>query len=74
MNNGEEGCDVFNRSRSEMFQVEDVQLVGFILVLQPLIALITRSAVKGRTIFKGFLLVSLVTIRVALKEVCLPQL
>ena len=44
-----------------------------LLFLQLLIAFITRSAVNVRAISNGFLLVSLVTIRVSLEEVCLPS-
>ena len=53
----EEGCDVFNRPRSEMLQVEDAELVGSqaLLFLQLLIAFITRSAVNVRAICNGFL-------------------
>ena len=71
----EEGCDVFNRPRSEMLQVEDAELVGpkALLFLQLLIAFITRSAVNVRAISYGFLLVSLVTTLVSLEEVCLPS-
>ena len=64
----EEGCDVFNRPKSEMLQVEDA-----LLFLQVLIAFITRSVVNVRTISNGFLLVSLVTTLVSLDEVCLPS-
>ena len=44
-----------------------------LLFLQLLIAFITRSAVNVRAISNGFLLVSLVTTRVSLEEVCLPS-
>ena len=44
-----------------------------LLYLQLLISLITRYAVNARAISNGFLLVSLVTIRVSLEEVCLPS-
>ena len=44
-----------------------------LLCLQLLIAFITRSAVNVRAISNGFLLVSLVTTRVSLEEVCLPS-
>ena len=44
-----------------------------LLFLQLLIALITRSAVNVCAISIGFLLVSLVTKRVSLEEVCLPS-
>ena len=44
-----------------------------LLFLQLLIALNTRSAVNVRAISNGFLLVSLVTTRVTLEEVCLPS-
>ena len=63
----QESCDVFNRSRSEMLQVEAL------LFLQLLFAFINRSAVNVCAISNGFLLVSLVTIRVSLEEVCLPS-
>ena len=43
------------------------------IVLQLLIALITRSAVNVRAISNGFLLVSLVTTRISLEEVCPPN-
>ena len=59
-----------------MLQVEDAELVGtkgITISIQPLIALITRSAVNVRAISNGFLLVSLVTTRVSLKEICLPS-
>ena len=71
----EEGCDVFNRPRSKMLQVEDAEHVGAnaLLFLQLLIAFITRSTVNVRAISNGFLLVSIVTTRVTLKEVCLPS-
>ena len=42
-----------------------------LLFLQLLIALSTRSAVNVRALSNGFLLVSLVTIRVSHEEVCL---
>ena len=42
-----------------------------LLLLQILIAFITRSAVNVRAISNGFLLISLVTTRVSLEEVCL---
>ena len=45
-----------------------------LLFLQLLIAFITRSAVNVRAISNSFLLVSLVTTRVSLEEVCLPSL
>ena len=41
-----------------------------LLFLQHLIALVTKSAVNVCAISKGFLLVSLVTNRVSLEEVC----
>ena len=44
-----------------------------LLFIQLLIAFITRSAVNVPTISNGFLLVSLVTTRVSLEEVCLPS-
>ena len=44
-----------------------------LLFLQLLISFITRSAVNVRTISNGFLLVSLVTILISLKDVCLPS-
>ena len=44
-----------------------------LLFLQLLITLITMSVVKVSTISIGFLLVSLVTNRVSLKEECLPS-
>ena len=44
-----------------------------LLVLQLLIAFITRSAVNVPAISNCFLLVSLVTTRVSLEEVCLPS-
>ena len=44
-----------------------------LLFLQLLIALITRSAVNVLAISNSFLLVSLVTTRVSLEEVCLPS-
>ena len=44
-----------------------------LLFLQLLIAFITRSAVNVRAISNGFLLVSLVTTRGSLEEVCLPS-
>ena len=44
-----------------------------LLFLQLLIAFITRSVVNVCTISNGFLLVSLVTTLVSLKEVCLPS-
>ena len=44
-----------------------------LLFLQFLIAFITRSAVNVRAISNGFLLVSLVTTRVSIEEVCLPS-
>ena len=44
-----------------------------LLFLQRLIAFITRSAVNVRAISNGFLLVSLVSTRVSLEEVCLPS-
>ena len=44
-----------------------------LLFLQLLIAFITRSTVNVRVISNGFLLVSLVTTRVSLEEVCLPS-
>ena len=44
-----------------------------VLFLQLLIAFITRSAMNVRAISNGFLLVSLVTTRVSLEEVCLPS-
>ena len=56
-----------------MFQVEDASLSGpnALLFLQLLIAFITMSAI--RAISNDFLLVSLVTTRVSLEEVCLPS-
>ena len=44
-----------------------------VLFLQLLVTLITRSTVNVRDIYNGFLLVSLVTIRVSPEEVCLPS-
>ena len=44
-----------------------------LLSLQLLIALVTRSVVNGCAISKYFLFVSLVTNRVSLEEVCLPN-
>ena len=44
------------------------------LFIQLLIALITGSAVNGRAISNGFLLVSLVTIQVSLEELVCPAL
>ena len=44
-----------------------------LLFIQLLIAFITRSVVNVCTISNGFLLVSLVTTLVSLKEVCLPS-
>ena len=44
-----------------------------LLFLQILIAIITRSAVIVRALSNGFHLVSLVTVRVSLVEVCLPS-
>ena len=44
-----------------------------LLFLQLLIAFITMSAVNVRSISNGFSLVSLVTTRVSLEEVCLPR-
>ena len=44
-----------------------------LLFLQLLIAFITRSAVDVRAISNGILLVSLVTTRVSLEEVCLSS-
>ena len=44
-----------------------------LIFLQLLIAFITRSTVNVRAISNGFLLVSLVTTRVSLEEVCLPS-
>ena len=44
-----------------------------LLFLQLLIAFITRSAVNVCAISNGFLLVSLVTTRVSLEQVCLPS-
>ena len=66
----EEGSDVLNRSRSEIFQVEDAEMSGpnALLFLQLLIALVTMSAVKASAISMGFLLVSLVTNRISLEE------
>ena len=58
-----------------MLQVENAELVGpnALLFLQLLIAFITRSAVNVRVTSNGFLLVSLVTTRVSLEEVCLSS-
>ena len=55
--------------------MEDAELVGAkaLLFLQLLIAFITRSAVNVRVISNSFLLVSLVTTRVSLEEVCLSS-
>ena len=47
--------------------------IGMILFLQLLIALLTRSVVNVCAISKDFLFVSLVTNRVSLEEVCLPN-
>ena len=44
-----------------------------LLFLQLLIAFITSSAVNVHAISNGFLLVSLVTTRVSLEDVCLPS-
>ena len=44
-----------------------------LLFLQPLIALVTMSAVNVSAISIGFLLVCLVTNRVSLEEECLPS-
>ena len=44
-----------------------------LLFLQLLIAFITTSAVNGRAISNGFLLVSIVTTLISLKEICLPS-
>ena len=44
-----------------------------LLLLQLLIAFITRSALNFHTISNGFLLVSLVTTLVSLEEICLPS-
>ena len=43
------------------------------LLIQLLIALLTRSAVNVCAISKDFLFISLVTNRVSLEEVCLPS-
>ena len=59
-----------------MFQVEDCQgqmPFYFYSYIYILITFITRSAVNVRAISNGFLLVSLVTTRVSLEEVCLPS-
>ena len=71
----EEGGDVLNRSRSEIFQVKILSLSGptALLFLRLLIAFVTMSAVKVSAISIGFLLVSLVTNRVSLEEECLPS-
>ena len=63
----EEGGDVLNRSRSEIFQM--LSLSG----PNALIALVTMSAVKVSAISIGFLFVSLVTNRVSLEEECMPS-
>ena len=72
----EEGGDILNRSRSEIFQVKNTEFVGdkyLTIVLQLLIFLVTMSAVNVYTISIGFLLVSLVTNRVSIEEECLPS-
>ena len=58
-----------------MIQVEDAEFAGpkAFLFLQVLIAFITRSAVNVRAISNGFILVSLVTTRDSLEEVCLSS-
>ena len=56
-----------NHSRSEILQVEYAEFVRL------LIAFITRSVVNVSALSNGFLLVSLVTIRVSLEDVCLPS-
>ena len=58
-----------------MLQVEDAEHVGpkGITIATALDYFITRSAVNVRAIFNCFLLVSLVTTRVSLEEVCLPR-
>ena len=68
------GCDVFNRPRFEMFQVEDAELVGpkALLFLQLLIAFITRSAVNVRAISNGFLLLLFAMIRSVVKSFKVP--
>ena len=65
-----EGCDVVDRLKSEMLQVEDVELVGAKGLTDYLIDLINGSVVNVYVISKGFLLVSLVTKRGSLEEVC----
>ena len=52
----EEGGDVFDRSRFEMHQVEDAEFVrqNTLLILQLLIALITRSVVNVCANLQGF--------------------
>ena len=49
-----EGCDVFNRLRSEMIQVEDAELVGAkgFTISTALNFFITRSAVNVRALSK----------------------
>ena len=54
----------------KMLSLEEPNALPF---LQLLIALITRSAVNICVIYNGFSLVSRVTNRVSLEEVCLPS-
>ena len=72
----EEGCDVLDRPRSEMLQVEDaLSLSGpkALLFLALLVAFITSTVENVRTISNSFLLVSFVTTLVSLEEVYLPS-
>ena len=70
-----ESGDTLNRSRSEMFKLENDEFVGAkcLTNLQVLIALVTMSAVNVSVISIGFFLVSLVANRVSLEEECLSS-
>ena len=59
--------------KSEILQDAEFVRAKALLFLQLLIVFITMSAVNVRAISNGFLLVSLVTTRVSLEEVCLPN-